>query len=83
MLYDFSWDMDNYLIKVNISVPESKDDPFPFYSSTIMYHTKDAIKNNERLDALSEKLTQDELDSISNFNKKIEMQKNENRKKDF
>jgi len=81
--YDFSWDMGEYLIKIKTTMPETKEDPFPFYSSLITYNTKDAPKTAERLDTLHLKLEEDELKGIADFNKKIEVQKNENRKKDF
>lgn len=81
--YDFSWDLGEYLIQIKTTMPETKEDPFAFYSSYIAYHTKDGPKKGERLNAIVNKLEEDELKGISDFNKKIEVQKNESRKKDF
>ena len=81
--YSFTWYLSDYHIRIETSLPETKEDPYPFYSSSIDYQTNDAVKKIEILDAVRKRLEEDELKAISNFNKKIEVQKNENRKKDF
>ena len=81
--YNFSWDMGEYSINIKTSMPESKEDPFPFYSSIITYNTKDALNTAERLNKLQKRLEEEELKGINDFNKENEVLKNENRKKDF
>lgn len=81
--YDFSWDIEDYSIKVITTVPIAKDAPFPFYSSVIVYSFKDQERNIQKLTSLEKMFDEEESNNLIDFNKKIEMQKNEKRKKDF
>jgi hypothetical protein len=81
--YDFSWDIEDYSIKVITTVPVAKDAPFPFYSSVIVYSFKDQERNIQKLTSLEKMFDEEESNNLIDFNKKIEVKKNENRKKDF
>jgi hypothetical protein len=81
--YTFQWDMPEHTIKVHASVPETKEHPYPFYSVIIEYENK----NFNRLKHISlhaiDKM-EEERKNLENQNmKKMEADKNANRKKDI
>lgn len=85
--YKFKWNLNSTEIEFNTTVPKSKDDPFPFYSFTIVYHDTALIREfSKNAEEIGEENKRKEIEKENERLQKIkefEGKRNELRKKDF